>query len=168
MDAELRRRKATPALAILEPYFSEPGTMALHDPLYLWMKEGREEDWDTFVQALILNRTHPAASLLAGLLNYRLPECETDDVLAEDRPGQAFDEPVAELRKRLKVLREQTEHQLFLLGKSQVRIVALNRVNQILSFALFVLAVVAILGWSLALDVWTIDWMEPPEPPEND
>ncbi|MCK6504643.1 hypothetical protein L6R53_14765 [Myxococcota bacterium] len=154
------------ALSLLEPHGAHPQTGPLHDPLYELLRGGGASEVDTLRRALLRCADHPAAPALRRLLeaDLGLERDTVEQVLTRFGPWRhdhVADE-VAERLQRAGDLRRAMEQQATAQAEQIAR---LSRTVDALSLVGAVLAVLALVGWLGAMDVWTVDWMTPPQPP---
>ena len=154
------------ALVLLEPFGAHPHTGPLHDPLYELLKGGPPDGLLAFRAALLRHGDHPAAPALRRLLeaDLGLERDSLEQVLSRFGPWR-HDDPVVEVAERL-----QRAQELRLAMEQQAtaqaeQIARQSRTVDALSMVGALMAVLAIVGWLGAMDVWTIDWQSPPTPP---
>lgn len=163
-DDEARVRAA---IELLEPHVMHPATGALHDPLYHWLEDRDPAHLERWAQAAERHAAHPAVPAMRERLGLEAPPVpDLWQVLDAAGPSNHVD-PVLEVQARLKAA---AEHRRFFeeqLERRQAEIERLARGVDALSLVGALLAVLALVGWLGALDVWSIDWMTPPVPPAD-
>lgn len=162
------RDRLEAALGLLEPFGAHPATGPIHDPLYELLNGGNASHLQELREALIRHRDHPVAPALRQVLGAELglPERSLSDVLTA-WGSWTFDDPVDEVEARLSRQAEQRaalQDRITRLSDENARLV---RSSDALALVGAILGVLALVGWLGALDVWTIDWMTPPEPPPD-
>lgn len=167
MDLKLDRQRAQAAIDLLEPHGAHPGTGALHDPLYLWLQDGEDAHLAALLRGLERQADHPAAPALRRLLDLGAPPApDLRAILEADGPLREED-PLREVQRRLeqhRAFREASEERALALQEERRR---LARHLDAMALVAALLAVLALAGWTGALGLWRVDWMEPPVPPAD-
>lgn len=158
-------------LARLEAFATHPGTLALHDPLYLMRSEDPQLHLANLSVALVAFPSHPLVpeirtALGAGL---EVEELTLASVLAADAPISPGVDPLLEVQRRLRrhaEARRILEAHIQRLQDGHDRMITTTNAMTALAA---ILSVFALIGWLAALGVWEIPWLDPQEiVPEED
>ena len=153
-------------LDVLGSYVGERGTMALHDPVYLAHREGSVVHLKDLVVALEKYPHHPASGRLQELLKDFIPPSlrSLGTILEDDAPvGDGVDlldvlEQRLKTARRTRLILEERVEQLEYERRSGWR------TANVLAAAGAMIAVIALIGWLLALGAISISWLENPSP----
>ena len=152
-------------LARLEAFATHPGTLAIHDPLYLMRSEEPEVHLASLGAALEAFPRHPLVPEIRTALGASLggEDLTLATVLVADGPIPPGVDPVLEVQRRLhrhaevrRVLEARIQH----LEDNHDRMVTTTNAMTALAS---ILSVFALIGWLAALGVWEIPWLEPQE-----
>ena len=152
-------------LELLTQGAGEPGTLELHDPLYLMRRDGDPTQIAALWRALESFPHHPAGSAIRGLLAAHLPRIENslESVLARDEPIPEGRDPLEELGLRLSRSRRVRGLLEDRIAELESRLSAWMRTANVLAAVGALVAVVALVGWLIALGALSIPWVEVPE-----
>jgi len=151
-------------LALLADATNVAGTMEIHDPLYLMLRDRDPEQLTRLRAALDVHSNHPAGTAVRSLLSAWLPQVErtVESVLAGDAPIPEGRDPLEELAQRLSDARRVR----FLLeervGELEVRLAVWMRTANVFAAVGALLAVLTIVGWMAALGALNIPWVDSP------
>lgn len=152
-------------LARLEAFATHPGTLALHDPLYLMGSEDPEIHLANLSAAVAAFPNHPLVPEIRTALgaSVHAEERTLVSVLVADGPIPPGVEPVLELQRRLRrhaESRRVLDDRIQRLEDHHDRMITTT--NAMTAMA-SILAVFALIGWLAALGVWEIPWLDPQE-----
>ena len=152
-------------LARLEAFATHPGTLAIHDPLYLMRSEDPQIHLASLSAALEAHPNHPMVDEIRSALGDAVEgeELTLASVLVADGPIPPGVELVLEVQRRLKrhaatrgVLQERIQR----LESNHDRM--LGTTNAMTAMAA-ILSIFGLIGWLAALGVWEIPWLDPQE-----
>jgi hypothetical protein len=152
-------------LELLTQGAGEPGTLELHDPLYLMRRDADPTQIASLWRALESYPHHSAASAIRGLLAAHLPRIENslESVLARDEPIPEGMDPLEELGIRLSRSRRVRGLLEERITELEHRLSAWTRTANVMAAVGALAAVVALVGWLIALGALSIPWVDPPE-----
>jgi hypothetical protein len=157
----------------LEPFSAHPGTIEIHDPLYLLLKEPSQAHLASLSAALEAFPAHPLAAEVLSVLGGAVgaTELTLESVLVADGPIPRDVDPIREVQRRFRrhgEVRAVLEARIRQLEENHDRMVTTTNAMTALAA---ILAVFGILGWLAALGLWEIDWLDPeqivPEAPRR-
>ncbi len=168
-DVEADEARVRAAIDLLEPFATHPATGALHDPLYAWLSDRSPAHLAQWARAAARHPEHPAVEAMLFCLGMqpRAASLDLRQILAAAGPS-THDDPLVEVQARLRAAAEQRRFFEEQLQRRQAELDRLARGVDALSLVGALLAILALLGWLGALDVWTIDWIDPPVPANGD
>ena len=156
------------ALDLLEPWSTEPGSLALHDAIYALGEA--PAPWERLEAACARHPRHPALPALRerlGLGGEAAPP-PLSDVLSAHGPLPEDGDLVAEVGRRLRRAAEVRGILEDRIAGLEAELGSARRLANGVAFVGAMVAVLALLGWLAALGVWELDWIEPPAPPPAD
>lgn len=153
------------ALDLLEPWSTEPGSLALHDAVYALGEDPAA--WGRLEAACARHPRHPALAALRELLGLtgEAPRPPLAEVLATHGPLPEDGDLVGEVARRLGRAAEVRGVLEARIAQLEGETAAARRLANGVAFVGAVVAVLALLGWAAALGLWELDWIEPPAPP---
>lgn len=157
------------AIDLLEAHSTHPATGALHDPLYAWLSDRDPAHLKAWYRASLRHPEHPAVGAMMERLGLQRRAVPLDlrQILEAAGPS-THDDPLLEVQARLQSAAEQRRFFEVQLVNRQDELARLARGVDTLSLVGALLAILALVGWLGAMDVWTIDWIDPPFPSEGD